>query len=120
MFHVQDVDITSLDGGSILEVKCIFTSSNDSKGSQVIIECETVKENENLQYILMLFKNSITSKSAIGSPPCSSICPSYSMSVFDVYDDTSLAKFPAVTLENVTCHDKLNSIVPELTHQLCK
>lgn len=120
VFHVQDVNTTFVDTGSFVEVTCIFTSSNDSRGCQVVFECEKAKQSENLQYILTLLKNSSSSNCAIGSLPCVSTCPSYIMSVFDVYDDGSIAKAPAVIRENVTCPEKLNSISPEPTHQSCK
>lgn len=120
LFQVQDVTYTFLDTGSVVEVTCIFTSSSDSKGCRVVFECETVKANENLQYILSLFKNLSSSNSTVGSLPCDSLCPSYIMSIFDIFNDGSTAEVPAVIHENVTCPENLNPIVPEPTHQLCK
>lgn len=119
VFHVQGVNITFLDTGSVMKVTCIFTSSSDSRGCEVVFECEIVKANENLRYILTLLKNSSSSTSAAGSLPCDSMCPSYIMSVFDIFDDGSTAKFPAVIHENVTCQVIWNSILPEAT-ELCK
>lgn len=116
---MQDVNITLLDTGLSVELTCIFASNSDSQGCQAVFECEIVKSNLGLQYVLSLFRISTSSKSVVGSLPCDLMCPSYIISVFDIYDDGDIAKVPAVIQENITCTDKSNSNLPEPT-QSCK